>query len=51
MKNKIEINGIPIIIERKKIKNMYLRVLPPNGEVKISAPLSISQKNIIKFAD
>ncbi|OWT32587.1 hypothetical protein BGI41_06910 [Methanobrevibacter sp. 87.7] len=51
MKSKIEINNIPITIERKKIKNMYLRVLPPNGEIKISAPLSISQKDIIKFAN
>ena len=30
MKNKIEINGIPIIIERKKIKNMYLHIQDMN---------------------
>ena len=32
------------------MKNMYIRVLP-NGLVKISAPLSIPQKNIIDFAN
>ncbi|MDO5850525.1 MAG: SprT family zinc-dependent metalloprotease [Methanobacteriaceae archaeon] len=46
----IEINGITIYIEKKKIKNMYIRVLP-NGFVKISAPLSLPQKNIIDFAN
>ena len=34
----MEINGIEIIIKRKNIKNMYLRVVPPEGHVKISAP-------------
>ena len=28
---------------------MYLRVLPPNGEVKISAPLFLSDKDIFEF--
>ncbi len=46
----IELNGITIYIEKKKMKNMYIRVLP-NGLVKISAPLSIPQKNIIDFAN
>ena len=30
---------------------MYLRILPPNAEVKISAPLNLSKSDIIKFAN
>lgn len=47
----IEIEGIPIIIERKKIKNMYLRVFYPNGITKISAPVHLPKENIINFAE
>ena len=49
MKEKIIIEDIAIILERKNIKNMYLRVLPPNGEVKVSAPLFVSDKDISDF--
>ena len=49
MKEKIIIEDIPIIIERKNIKNMYLRVLPPNGEVKVSAPQFVSDEDISNF--
>ena len=43
------IEDIPITLKRKNIKNMYLRVLPPNGEVIISAPLHLSEDDIINF--
>ena len=49
VKEKIRIDGIDIVLERKNIKNMYLKVLPPNGNVKVSAPLSISDKTIAEF--
>ncbi len=49
MKEKIIIEDIPITLERKNIKNMYLRVLPPFGEVKVSAPLFVSDKDILDF--
>lgn len=48
-KETIIIENITITIERKNIKNMYLRVLPPNGEVKVSAPLYISDDAIANF--
>ena len=48
-KEKIFIEGIPITLYRKNIKNMYLRILPPDGEVKISAPLFIPDSEIISF--
>ena len=49
MKEKIIVEDIPITLERKNIKNMYLRVLPPFGEVKVSAPLFVSDKDIYDF--
>lgn len=44
------INGIQIEIEKKKIKNMYLRVLPPDGRVCISAPNRMTDAEIKRFA-
>ena len=45
----MKINDIDIIIQRKNIKNMYLRVVPPEGTVKISAPHHVSDEQIIDF--
>lgn len=46
----IKINDLEIILERKKnVKNIYLRVMQPGGEVKITAPIKITQKFIEKF--
>jgi predicted metal-dependent hydrolase len=44
-----EILGIPLTIEKKKIKNIYLKVLPPNGKVVVSAPKRLSQRAIEEF--
>lgn len=41
--------GIPIVVRRKRIKNMYLRVKPPYGEVVISAPLRLDDEVIAAF--
>ena len=49
VKENVIIEDIPITLYRKNIKNMYLRVLPPNGEVKISAPLFVSDNDIADF--
>ena len=48
-KEKITIEGINITLYRKNIKNMYLRILPPNGEIKLSAPLFLSDEEILRF--
>ncbi|MGF7144684.1 hypothetical protein HNQ56_003116 [Anaerotaenia torta] len=45
----IDINGITAELERKRIKNMYLRVLPPDGRVHISAPLRMNEEIIRRF--
>ena len=41
MKEKILIEDLTITLYRKNIKNMYLRVVPPIGEIKVSAPLFV----------
>ena len=46
---KLHIENIEITLKRKNIKNIYLRVLPPKGEVVISAPLFVSDDDIAKF--
>lgn len=43
------IDGILIEVSKKKIKNMYLKVLPPDGKVHISAPIRITDEAIRKF--
>ena len=44
------ISGIPIEVCKKNIKNMHLYVKPPNGRVMVSAPLSMSDEAIERFA-
>lgn len=36
-------------VERKRIKNMYIRVLPPDGTVKVTAPKQVSDRAIEEF--
>ena len=43
------IDGIPVEVSRKKIKNMYLYVKPPEGRVSVSAPLRMSGSEIARF--
>jgi predicted metal-dependent hydrolase len=50
MTYKIKVDDVTIIVEKKKIKNMYIRVLPPEGQVKISAPHFLSKDKITDFA-
>ena len=45
-KLQIEIDGITIDILRKPIKNMHLRIYPPDGQVRVSAPLRLSLQHI-----
>ena len=39
MTEKIELGGIVVDVIQKPIKNVHLSVYPPNGRVRISAPL------------
>ena len=48
--NKIsEIDGIDVEVVRKDIRNMYLRVKPPEGRVVVSAPYFVSNQTIERF--
>jgi len=46
----INIDGMEIEVIRKKIKNMHLYVLPPDGRVRITAPLRVNDTVIRNFA-
>jgi predicted metal-dependent hydrolase len=45
----LNILGIPIEVYKKDIKNMHLYVKPPNGNVTVSAPLTMSDEAIERF--
>jgi len=41
-KGQIRVNGVPVEIVRKGIKNLHLGVYPPHGRVRVAAPLRVS---------
>ena len=43
------IDGMTVTVIRKPIKNMNLRVLPPDGVIQITAPARLPQENIARF--
>ena len=45
-RNTIEVNGIPVEVVRKPIKNMHLGVYPPEGRVRVAVPLSIDDEAV-----
>lgn len=45
----IEISGLKIEVQKKNIKNLHLSVLPPDGKVRVSAPLHLSDDSIKMF--
>lgn len=46
----LEIGKISITITRKRnLKNLYIRIYPPDGEVGVSAPASLSTEDITQF--
>ena len=46
----IKLDDVEAEVEHKKIRNIYLRVLPPDGQVRISAPFRTKNEVIYKFA-
>jgi hypothetical protein len=46
---KITVNGMPVHIVRKDIKNLHLGVYPPHGRVRVAAPLRVSD-NAVRLA-
>jgi predicted metal-dependent hydrolase len=49
MISQIKLNGLVVEVTLKKIKNIHLRVYPPHGQVKISAPLHIGSDTLRAF--
>jgi predicted metal-dependent hydrolase len=47
---KLELGGITVDVVQKDIKNVHLSVYPPNGRVRLSAPLRMSAETIRVFA-
>ncbi len=45
----MKIRGVEVLVLRKKIKNLHLNVLPPNGMVRVSVPLGMSEDAIHTF--
>jgi predicted metal-dependent hydrolase len=44
--HQIEVQGIAVEIVRKDIKNLHLRVYPPNGKVRVSVPLRLGDEAV-----
>jgi predicted metal-dependent hydrolase len=44
--HQITVSGIAVDIVRKPIKNLYLGVYPPNGRVRVAAPLAVSDSAV-----
>ena len=45
----IEISGIKIYVQKKNIKNLHLVVVPPDGKIRVSAPMHLSDESITMF--
>ncbi|MEA1927804.1 MAG: metal-dependent hydrolase, partial [Candidatus Auribacterota bacterium] len=41
-RSKIIVRGIPVELVRKDIKNLHLGVYPPNGRVRVAAPVRLN---------
>jgi predicted metal-dependent hydrolase len=42
----ITVNGIPVDVVRKEIKNLHLGVYPPHGRVRVAAPLVVNDEAV-----
>src|SRR2546428_180728 len=45
-KHQITVNGLPVEVVRKNIKNLHLGVYPPAGRVRVAAPLRVSNEAV-----
>ena len=47
---KLTIADIEVDVEKKSIKNIHLNVYPPNGRVRIAAPVAMAEESVRLFA-
>lgn len=45
----LRLDDLDVQVTRKTMRNMYLRVKPPHGEVEVSAPVRMSDRRIGEF--
>src|SRR6266853_3014470 len=45
-RSQIVVNGLPIQIVRKAIKNLHLGVYPPDGRVRVAVPLAVTDRAV-----
>lgn len=45
----IQVSGLSVDVVKKDIKNMHLTVYPPNGRIRVSAPIDLSDEAIRLF--
>ena len=46
MITQLHIDSVCVQLQRKAIKNLYIHVLAPNGQIQVSAPLRMSETTI-----
>jgi predicted metal-dependent hydrolase len=44
--NHLTVNGLPVSIVRKDIKNLHLGVYPPHGRVRVAVPLAVTDEAV-----
>lgn len=45
----MELDGEEVVVVSKRIKNVYLRVKPPEGRLEVTAPASLSDRQLEEF--
>jgi len=48
---RIELHGVTVHLLRKKIKNRYIRIKPPEGEIMVSVPWHTPDQQIVSFLE
>ena len=43
---RLMVSGMPVEVVRKPIKNLHLGVYPPNGRVRVAAPVAVSDEAV-----
>jgi len=44
--HQIEVNGLTVNVVRKNIKNLHLAVYPPNGRIRVAAPMRVNDEAV-----
>lgn len=49
VRSELQVGDLSVALAQKRIKNLYVRVLPPDGRIEVSAPLFMSRADIAAF--